>query len=239
MNRKINIALTRILSHLFLRGDARVCPVCGRGARRFLDFGIVPRADAQCPFCGALERHRLLWLYLSRETSYLEKPPGRVLHIAPEPVFRRRFRKLFGEGYLTGDLRGTHVDENIDITDIQYPDNTFDLILCSHVLEHVPEDRKAMREFHRVLAPEGQAFLLVPINSKVSEEDPSVTDPKDRLRLYGHPDHVRNYGLDYPQRLEEEGFKVKTVLREDFLTDEELENMGVTATSGELYIGRK
>jgi hypothetical protein len=131
------------------RGTARWCPVCQQSARRFLRFGpVVAREDARCPHCGALERHRLVWLYLVNRTELFDGKPKRMLHVAPEQCFERRLRARLGAGYLTADLLDPHTMERMDITDIQYPDESFDVIYCSHVLEHVPDDRRAMREFH-------------------------------------------------------------------------------------------
>ncbi|WP_234043452.1 class I SAM-dependent methyltransferase [Luteolibacter yonseiensis] len=217
----------------------RHCPLCDKSSKTFSEYGVVPRKDARCPHCGSLERHRLVWLYLSRKSKLLTKPPRRALHIAPEGILERKFRPLIGKGYITADLLVSNVDVKMDITDIQYPDESFGFIYCSHVLEHVPDDRKAMREFHRVLTRHGIAILLVPITAKETVEDPSVEDPKERLRLFGQEDHVRRYGPDYLSRLEEEGFVVKKIKRNDFLTPREIGEMGITAAAGELYICKK
>ncbi len=131
-----------------------------------------------------------------------------MLHIAPELQLSRLFRAQPSLDYLSADLKSPRAMVKMDITDIPYPDHTFDVIYCSHVLEHVPDDRKAMRELHRVLKPGGWAILQVPITAKATVEDPAVTDPQERLRLYGQIDHVRRYGPDYKDRLVEAGFGV-------------------------------
>lgn len=208
-------------------------------SKQFLDAGIVPRSDARCPFCRSLERHRLSWLFFERKTDIASNPPQAALHIAPESILEKKLRPLIGEGYVTADLFAENVDLKMDITDIQFPDSSFDFIYCSHVLEHVPDDRKAIREFRRVLTAKGIALLLVPITAKETFEDPSIEDPKERLRLFGQKDHVRRYGPDYVSRLKEEGFKVEEIRGEDFLTSTEIEQMGITPASGELYICRK
>lgn len=232
--------LRPLKNRLVYGGHARSCPICENEARRFLPFGIVPRADAKCPFCGALERHRLFWLYVQRRCDFLAKPPKKALHVAPEAIIEKKFRKLLGAGYLTADLFDPKADVKMDITDIQFPDGSFDFIYCSHVLEHVLDDRKAMREFRRVLADDGVAILLVPINAEKTFEDPTVVDPKERLRLFGQEDHVRRYGPDYPMRLTEEGFSVETLRPGNFLSPDEIEKMGLAGESaGELYICRK
>lgn len=217
-------------------GRSRKCPICGNGSRHFSEHGIVSRPDARCPFCDALERHRLFWLFLEKKTLFFSRPPRKALHIAPEAVLESKFRPLVGEGYLTADLFDPRVDVKMDITDIQYPDRTFDFIYCSHVLEHVPDDRKAMREFRRVLSPNGMACLLVPISAEVTVEDPSIEDPKERLRLFGQEDHFRRYGPDYLSRLVEAGFNVEVLKAEDFLSPVEIEMMGITQAAGVLHI---
>lgn len=206
-------------------GRNRVCPVCGHSFRRFLAYGVNPRKDAKCPYCGALERHRLLWLFLSRETDLLDGRPKRVLHFAPEPCFSPMFTQLFGDGYLTADLSGEGVKAKIDVTDIPCPDGSFDVVICSHVLEHVMDDRTAMRELYRVLKPGGRAIVNVPI-SPATIEDPTVTDPVERARLYGQADHVRRYGEpEFVSRLQSAGFRVRCVRTDDLVGPEDRDRM--------------
>jgi len=159
--------------------------------------------------------------------------------VAPEPCFQDRFRRLLGPGYLTADLFPGGVDVKMDICNIAYPDGSFDVVYCSHVLEHVPDDRRAMREFHRVLVPGGWAVLLVPITVAETIEDPSVSDPKERLRRFGQEDHVRCYGPDYPDRLKSAGFRVDRVLPSDFLSAAEIALMGINPAAGEIYFCAK
>lgn len=217
------------------RGTGRWCPVCGKSARAFKPYGIVPRPDAQCPHCGALERHRLAWLYLQQRTNLFDGRPRQMLHVAPELCFQPRLRRKLGEGYLTADLDSPRAAVRMDITDIRYPDASFDVILCSHVLEHVPDDRRAMREFHRVLRPDGWAILLVPITAERTFEDPSVTDPAERLRLFGQEDHVRQYGPDYVDRLREAGFEVSTTRVPDLVSPEDAGRMALTSAAGDIF----
>jgi len=160
-----------------------------------------------------------------------------MLHVAPEEAFRSRFSKNLGKGYLTADLYNPSAMVKMDITDIQYPDETFDVIYCSHVLEHVPDDKKAMREFYRVLKPEGWAVLLVPILDGQTYEDPSITDPQERLKAFGQEDHVRKYGTDgvYLDRLKETGFHVEIIQPSDFLDDKQIEKMGITDAAQDIY----
>ena len=166
-------------------GSSRYCTVCNRSSRKFLSFGVRPRPDARCPQCGSLERHRLAILFFRERTNLFDGLQKRFLHIAPERFFVRMFSEAAGDGYLTADLRGTGVMESMDITDIAWSDGTFDVIYCSHVLEHVVDDHRAMRELCRVLAPGGWAMLNVPITANETFEDPSVTDPRERVRQFG------------------------------------------------------
>lgn len=190
-------------------GPKRVeCPICGGRFRRFLAHGLERRENARCPRCGSLERQRLLYLYLQRRTGFFRNRV-RVLHFAPEPYFLR-FGTLPNVELVTADLSYPHVDVNLDITRLPLPDDSFDVVLCSHVLEHVPNDAAAMREIQRVLKPGGWSVLMVPFERSRAEtfEDPSVTDPSERERLFGQYDHVRVYGRDYTDRLRRAGLDV-------------------------------
>ncbi len=160
-----------------------------------------------------------------------------MLHIAPEQSFQERLSKRIGVGYLTADLFNPAAMVKMDITNIQYPDNTFDVIYCSHVLEHVENDQKAMKEFYRTLQPNGWAVLLVPILEGPTYEDPSIIDPQERLKAFGQEDHVRKYGTDgvYLNRLKEAGFTVEVFEPSRFLDDEQIEKMGITDAAQEIY----
>lgn len=216
-------------------GKGRLCPVCGKSSRRFCPFGVVPRKDAQCAYCGALERHRFLWLYLLRKTDLFDGTPKKMLHVAPELCFESRFKKQLGDNYLTADLFNALAMVKMDITNIEYPDQSFDVIYCSHVLEHVQDDKKAMREFHRVLKSNGYAILLVPVTTVKTFEDPSILEPLERLRAFGGEDHVRLYGPDYVDRLREAGFRVEITEVNDLVKNEEAIRMGLTPASGQIY----
>jgi SAM-dependent methyltransferase len=153
-----------------------------------------------------------MWLYLTQKTNLFDGKQKKMLHVAPEPELSRLIQKADYINYLSADLFAPElmvkVMVKMDVTDIQYPDNTFDVIYCSHVLEHIPDDRKAMREFCRVLKAGGWAILQVPITANATFEDPTVISPKERERLFGQNDHVRRYGPDYKDRLIEAGFSV-------------------------------
>ncbi len=224
---------------VYYSGNGRFCPVCGKTSRKFAAYGINPRADARCVHCGSLERHRFLWLFFTKKTNLFDRTPKKMLHVAPEQCFEPRFKELIGEGYITADLLDNHAMVKMDITDIQYPADYFDVIYCSHVLEHVPDDKKAMREFHRVLKPDGWAILLVPVDVEKTIEDPFMVDPTERLKLFGQEDHVRVYGRDYVDRLRQAGFMVDVTKVSDLFGEEDIELMGLTRSSGEIYFCKK
>lgn len=188
------------------------CPCCRTDAPAFLPFGIgIERPNARCPRCGSLERHRLLWLFLQRRPA-LQRPALRLLHVAPEPVLRRLFAAIPGVHYIPADLDARD-GVRLDITRLPLPDASLDAVVCNHVLEHVPDDRQAMREFRRVLRPGGWAILQSPVDARRAQtyENPDVLTPEDRLHHFGQADHVRVYGDDYPVRLREAGFSVEVV----------------------------
>ena len=220
-------------------GKDRFCPVCGKTSRRFRQFGFAKREDAQCAHCGALERHRFLWLFLSNKTDLFDSTPKKMLHIAAESWFESKFKERLGDNYLSADLFNSDAMVKMDITNIEYADESFDVVYCSHVLEHVQDDKLAMREFFRVLKNDGWAILLVPITSEKTFEDPSIIEPLERLRTFGQEDHVRRYGPDYIDRLREAGFAVETIKVNDIFHNDDAVRMGLTHASGEIYFCTK
>jgi hypothetical protein len=191
------------LGALLLRGGARECPCCGGHFRR-MSRRRISGWGGICPRCRSHPRHRAIALLLARG----DLPGRRLLHFAPEPLFDPLFARLPDIERVTADLHAP-ADLRIDISDMDLPDSSFDLILCSHVLEHVPDDRAAMRELRRVLSGDGLALMLVPFRPAVpTYEDPSISSPLDRMVAFGQQDHVRIYGNDLPDRLHEAGFQV-------------------------------
>jgi SAM-dependent methyltransferase len=188
----------------------RRCPVCENGLDCFLPYGLVRREEAMCPYCQSLERHRLMWLFLKERTDLFDGRPKRLLHVAPEPTLGKLFQGIPGVDYLSSDYAPGRAMVQMDITDIDMPDGSFDVVICNHVLEHVSDDRRAMAEFVRVLRPGGWAILQVPITTNpVTYEDPSITAADEREKAFGQWDHVRLYGQDYVDRLRSSGFVVK------------------------------
>jgi SAM-dependent methyltransferase len=190
--------------------NGQQCPICGYECEAFEPGPAGRRQRSMCPQCRSLERHRLTWLYVSTETELLNPAkPVRMLYVAPEVSIVPRLERLAHVDLLTADLDSSYAMVEMDITDIHLPDGSFDVIFCSHVLEHVPDDRLAMRELYRVLSPGGWAILHVPLWRPQTDEDSSVTDPAERTRRFGQHDHVRHYGIaDFPARLAEAGFQV-------------------------------
>lgn len=197
----------------FFKGNRYTDPIDQRSFRTFLPYGYEsPRENVLSPSTLSLERHRLLWLYLNRETDFFDTP-ARVLHFAPEQPFYRRFRKLDHREYVTTDLNSPLADVKADICDLPFEDDQFDIILCNHVLEHIPDDRKALSELYRVMAPGGWGVFQIPQDLKREHtfEDPSITDVAERKRIFGQYDHLRVYGMDFFEILAEAGFEVEAV----------------------------
>ena len=203
----------RPLIKLYFKGNQFTDPIDGSSYRKFLPYGYQNlRQNALCPGTLSLERHRLLWLYLDRKTSFLTDSI-RVLHVAPEQVFYKKFKSFSHWNYTTTDLHSPLADVKADICALPFEDNSYDLILCNHVLEHIPNDLKAMKELYRVLKPRGTAILQVPLEEgrENTFEDDSIIDQQERTRIFGQYDHVRVYGQDYYNRLQKAGFKATPV----------------------------
>lgn len=221
--------LARPLVYQFFKGDRFTDPIDGRSYRKFLSYGYgKQRQNALSPGTLSLERHRQMWLYLQRETDFFTRQ-YRVLHIAPEQEFLRRFRKMSNLKYVSADLFSPIVDVKADILDLPFDDNSFDVIFCNHVLEHIEDDRKAMSELHRVMASGGWGIFQVPMKNSLAEtyEDFSITDPKERQKHFGQYDHVRWYGMDYFDRLRSVGFNADAVFYSKNFSAEERRRFGL------------
>lgn len=214
----------RPLLKFYFKGSRFIDPIDGSGYRKFLSYGYTSiRKNALCPGTLSLERHRLLWLYLTRETPLLDKNLT-VLHVAPEQVFYDIFKRYDHWEYTTTDLHSPLAHVKADICSLPFENDAFDLILCNHVLEHIPDDRQAMTELFRVLKKGGTLIAQVPLDASRAKsfEDDTVTDSKERALLFGQYDHVRVYGKDFYARLEEVGFAVKAVNLLKKLSPEEI-----------------
>jgi len=208
-----------------LRGKKYTDPIDGKSFKSFLPYGYgKQRPNVLSPSTLSLERHRLLWLYLKNETDFFTSNK-KVLHFAPEQAFYKRFRQLKNLDYTTTDLLSPLADVKADICDLPFEDNTYDVILCNHVLEHIPNDTKAMQELYRVLKPNGIAILQIPqdLNRETTFEDNTITDKKERAEIFGQYDHVRIYGRDYFDKLRSIGFKVEEVDYTSKLSSEKID----------------
>ncbi|MDX1350102.1 MAG: class I SAM-dependent methyltransferase [Putridiphycobacter sp.] len=205
----------RVFAPLVYKGDKVECPVCEKKFRKFLSYGskVAHRDNVLCPYDLTLERHRVMWLYLKQKSDFFTKPNLKVMHIAPEQCFHGKFKKQPNLDYTTGDLLSPIADLHFDLHDIPLEDNQYEVIFCNHVMEHVKDDLQCMKELYRIMKPGGWGIMQVPIDSSRTEtyEDWSITTPEEREKHFWQYDHVRLYGLNYPKRLEEAGFKVDIV----------------------------
>jgi len=232
---KLQPKLRSIFERVYWFGFRYTCPFCNSRLRAFRPSGFEYsvlierkvvgggyRSTACCPVCCSLDRERLLYLYLLHKTDIFAKSQ-QVLHIAPEARLADILRNQSVVDYLTADLYSKDVMIEMDITNIQFPDNSFDAIICSHVLEHIIDDRKAMSELYRTLKAGGWAILQVPLSLSLAEtyEDFSITTTAGRKEAFGQTDHVRIYAQDYKDRLEKAGFKINV-----FKWISEAENFG-------------
>ena len=201
---------------LLYLGKGKQCPLCGCQRRKFLPYGYVtPRENALCPNCLSLERHRLLWLWLVRESDIGRGAMAlpKMLHIAPEVALMRKFKKMYAstpDRYVTADLESPLADMHFDVQQIPLEAESFDAIICNHIMEHVEDDGKALRELYRIMRRGGWGVILSPVELEREKtfEDDTITDPAERTRIFGQYDHRRIYGRDYAARLREAGFEV-------------------------------
>lgn len=216
--------LVRPILALILKGNTFTDPIDGKSFKSFLPYGYgKQRNNVLSPSTLSLERHRLLWLYLKNETNFFSAPI-KILHFAPEQAFYKRFKKLKNLNYVTTDLNSPLADVKADICNLPFQDNEFDMILCNHVLEHIPDDTKAMHELYRVMKVGGMGIFQIPqdLNREFTFEDNTITDKNERAKLFGQYDHVRVYGRDFFDKLRSIGFKVEEVDYTATLTADEI-----------------
>jgi SAM-dependent methyltransferase len=207
--------LARPILAFLLKGNRFTDPIDGKSFKLFLPYGYGKQRNiVLSPSTLSLERHRLLWLYLNKETDFFTAPK-KVLHFAPEQAFYKLFRNQKNLEYTTTDLFSPLADVKADICNLPFEDNSYDVIFCNHVLEHIPDDTKAMQELYRVLKPGGMGIFQIPqdLSRTTTFSDDSITDKKERAKIFGQYDHVRVYGRDYFDKLRSIGFKV---LEEDY-----------------------
>ena len=220
---RLSYIIRPVLAFL-LKGNTFTDPIDGKSFKTFLPYGYgKQRQNVLSPSTLSLERHRLLWLYLTNETSFFNKQL-KVLHFAPEQAFYKRFKKMSHLNYITTDLNSPLANVKADICNLPFMDNEFDIILCNHVLEHIPDDTKAMKELFRVMKVGGMGVFQIPqdLNRTNTFEDNTITDKKERAKIFGQYDHVRIYGRDYFDKLRSIGFKVEEVDYTSKLSEEEI-----------------
>lgn len=235
----VSHAILRVVG-LFYRGNRYEDPITGIHYRKLLPYGrMQSRANALAPDSMSLERHRLIWLYL-RDYSDFFTAKYKVLHIAPEYCFIKRFKAMKNLDYITGDLESPWADVKMDINTMPFDDNSFNVVLCNHVLEHIPDDVHAMREIYRVMKPGGWAILQVPMRYEMekTDEDLTITDPAERERRFLQNDHFRLYGRDYADRLKQADFDVEENKMVMTLPPETVERYALPKNEV-LYIARK
>ena len=221
--------LARPLIVLFFKGNNFTDPIDGKSYRKFLPYGYgKQRENALSPGTLSLERHRQMWLYLQNETDFFTKN-YKVLHIAPEQEFLRKFKKMKNLDYISADLFSPIVDVKADILDLPFENETYDIIICNHVLEHIEDDRKAMSELFRVMKNEGWGIVQVPMKNSLEKtyEDFTIKDPKERQKHFGQYDHVRWYGMDYFDRLKSVGFEADANFYSQKFSKEEIKKFGL------------
>jgi len=226
----INLSIfLRPLIVLFFKGKNFTDPIDGKSYRKFLPYGYgKQRANALSPGTLSLERHRQMWLYLQNETNFFTDNL-KVLHIAPEQDFLRRFKKMKNLDYTSADLFSPIVDVKADILDLPFEDNSFDVIICNHVLEHIVDDKKAMSELYRVMKSGGWGILQVPMKNSLEKtyEDFTITEPKERQKHFGQYDHVRWYGMDYFDRLKSVGFEAEINFYSQKFSEADIKRFGL------------
>lgn len=236
-NRKL---LQVIISPIYI-GNKFYCNCCNKSFRKFLPKGNIKRLNAKCPFCSSLERTRVIDLYLEKELNIYNKENIKILHFAPEDILFKKLIKIKDVDYIDGDINPNYARNIIDATDIKYPDNYFDLIICCHVLGHIPDEAKAINEMHRVLKKDGVALIMTVLSEKEKTfESDSITSSQQRLENYGEADLCRLHGLDFSSRLTKQGFKTEVNdYRKTFPLDVQIKNSLGDGKREIIYVCRK
>ena len=227
LNWKINYHLQNLNSNS--SGPGVYCPIADKSFKSFIRM----QDDLLTPTNGARSRQRLVWLYLKNEIDILNKE-ARVLHVAPEISYQDILSKQKNLSYFPGDKMVAGYSnqggvQNIDLTKLEFEDNSFDLVICNHVLEHIPDDKAAMSEIYRVLKPGGKGVITVPIKEDLENtyENDEITTPQDRVKHFGQWDHVRWYGMDIKKRFEDAGFEVELKKYGENFSEEDFQKYGL------------
>lgn len=225
-------AMARVRSSIY-RGDKVECSCCGMSFRLFL---FSPYMTALCPNCLSYERYRLLCRYLTDRMDFGSEP-ARLLDIAPTWCFQEFCRSHENIDYLSVDIASPYAMRKMDILDLEFEDESFDAVVCYHVLEHIEEDMAALGELHRILKPGGWAIIQVPIHiEKTVHRSELTTEEQERILKF--PDHVRGYGKDFKDRLESAGFRVEVDSYVRGFSPEEIKRYGLDRKE-DLYVSRK
>ena len=217
------------LISFFYRGNNVNCPVCDSSFSKFFPYGRDVRENALCTNCLSLERHRFLYIFL-KDIKKTTNQNAKVLHIAPEICLIKKFNRIKNFEYITADLDSPLADVKMDIHNMTFDDNSFDLIICNHVLEHVEDDILALKEIRRVLKKEGYGIIMIPFYYPIPEitlEDDSVTNPEERETIFGQSDHLRKYGKDFKKRFELSGMKIEVIRPDSILNSKKISRYGI------------
>ena len=246
-NRAIyEISKLKLLGKFVRSSGGRYCPICKTFLREnFLPYNIPPVPpvklppldDWSCPVCDSHPRFRLMWLFL--KSRYENKSELSVLHFAPEHCLKKLMVELFPVNYKTADIETGSAMLQVDIANMYSIDsNSFDIVICSHVLEHVKDDLRALSEIYRVLKKDATAIIVVPMKGEITTEDPYCNDPIERLKRFGQDDHFRLYGDDFYDRVKKVGFEVSLISSEDFIESPDLRTL-LGINNEKIFVGIK
>lgn len=217
----------KIIKRIFYPFECLVCDSFFGSNKNLKDN---PKLRMNCPYCGAYPRHRFLWLYLREHTDLFSGSPKRVLHVSPYTALKRKFKKQKNLDYVTSSPDQKEEDLILDLINTHQSENSFDVVLCSHVLEHIQDDQKAISEIYRILKPGGFALFMFPVKGKVTYEDVSMVSPEDRKKYFLQEDHVRVYGEDVLFRFEKAGFEVSCVQPRECFSEAQIQKYNLFKT---------
>jgi len=206
------LKIRNFIRSFFFKGNDYYCPVCQKKSGLFITSKDGLRENAVCPSCGSFERQRFFMLVFNK-FSFINPDKYTMLDIAPTFCLQKVFKGNSNIEYVSFDISSPLAEIKGDITKMIFENNSFDIIICSHVLEHIENDLTALSEINRVLKSNGKAFFQIPLDKKMKStfEDKTITNPEQRKEIYGQSDHVRIYGLDFPERLEKTGWTYEII----------------------------